>query len=114
MALLRTYSFNSGTTNRGMKSTATVLSHRLLTALHAIDPMSYLFAYRSEASNKLVVLPTPLDAAGIINGDNEPRVPRSRLDPIWRRTGTSVPESENGPQEAQVRLAACACTPPPP
>ena len=192
MALLRTYSFNSGTTNRGMKSTATVLSHRLLTALHAIDPMSYLFAYRSEASNKvyppsspspspvelgcvtlppsarrrlrypqrvpppppptsttpfsppasastfafslylhplhlrlhlhlhlhlhlqLVVLPTPLDAAGIINGDNEPRVPRSQLDPIWRQTGTSVPESESGPQEAQARLAACACTPPPP
>ena len=53
MALLRTYSFNSGTTNYVGKSLATVLSHRLLTALYAIDPMSYVFAYRSEASNKV-------------------------------------------------------------
>ena len=53
MALLRTYSFNSGTTNHVGKSLATVLSHRLLTALYAIDPMSYVFAYRSEASNQV-------------------------------------------------------------
>ena len=52
MAWLRAYSHNTGCTERQLKRLRGVLNHDILTALHAMDPMSYVFAYRT-AENKV-------------------------------------------------------------
>ena len=52
MAWLRTHSHNTGCTERQLKRLRGVLNHDILTALHAMDPMSYVFAYRT-AENKV-------------------------------------------------------------
>ena len=52
MAWLRTYSHNTGCTQSVPRSLRGVLNHDILAALHAMDPMSYVFAYRT-AENKV-------------------------------------------------------------
>ena len=52
MAWLRAYSHNTGCTERQPKRLRGVLNHDILTALRAMDPMSYVFAYRT-AENKV-------------------------------------------------------------
>ena len=52
MAWLRAYSHNTGCTERQLKRLRGVLNHDILTALHAMDPMSYVFAYRT-SENKV-------------------------------------------------------------
>ena len=47
MALLRTHSYGTGCAQWAPSSLRGVLNHDLLTALFAMDPMSYLFAYRA-------------------------------------------------------------------
>eukprot|EP00964_Phaeocystis_antarctica_P149777 scaffold117003_cov21-Phaeocystis_antarctica.AAC.1 len=52
MALLRTHSFGTGCTQSASapRSLRGVLNYDILTALFAMDPMSYLFAYRTADS----------------------------------------------------------------
>ena len=52
MAWLRTYSHNTGCTQSVPRSLRGVLNHDILAALHAMDPMSYVFAYRT-SENKV-------------------------------------------------------------
>ena len=52
MAWLRTYSHNTGCTESVPRSLRGVLNHDILAALHAMDPMSYVFAYRT-SENKV-------------------------------------------------------------
>jgi hypothetical protein len=52
MAWLRTHSHNTGCTEPHLKSLRGVLNHDILAALYAVDPMSYVFAYRT-AENKV-------------------------------------------------------------
>ena len=50
IALLRTHSYGTGCAQSAPRSLRGVLNHDIVTALFAMDPMSYLFAYRTADS----------------------------------------------------------------
>ena len=58
IALLRTHSYSTGCAQSAPRSLRGVLNHDIVTALFAMDPMSYLFAYRT-ADSTVRYLPCP-------------------------------------------------------
>ena len=77
IALLRTHSYGTGCAQSAPRSLRGVLNHDIVTALFAMDPMSYLFAYRT-ADSTVRYRPRPPTAQSQV-GLRPLSAPRPRL-----------------------------------